>query len=65
LTWVIFYFVAEGLFRTFVALATGEPCASFPLFAVDYLYRVATRRSAAPELPLVRDEITAGGARAT
>jgi len=62
LTWIVFFFVAEGLFRTFVAMATGEACASLPLFATDCLYRVATRASAPPELPLVRDEITAGDA---
>jgi len=63
LTWMILYFVAEGLLRVFVALASNEACPSFPLLAADYLYRLATRKPAAPDLPLVRDEITAGDSK--
>ena len=62
LTWVTSYFVVEGLLRTFVALATGEACPSLPLVGVDYFCRLATCRPAAPELPLVRDEISTGDA---
>jgi hypothetical protein len=62
LTWIILFFIGEGLVRTFMPLATDEAFPSFPFFAVDYLYRLATRRSAVPELPLVRDEISAGDA---
>lgn len=62
LTWILIFFFGEGLLRTFMAAATDEACPSFPFFAADYLYRLATRRSATPELPLVRDEISNGDA---
>lgn len=62
LTWVILYFGLEGTLRAFAALSTGEAYGIFPLFALDYAYRLAARGSPAPELPLVRDEITTGDA---
>lgn len=63
LTWIIFFFAAEGLFRTLVA-ASGEACGSFPLFVVARLLGIGgTRRSTAPELPLTGDEVTTGDAK--
>lgn len=60
LTWFILYFGVEGTLRGFAAISTGEAYGTLPLFALDYAYRLATRRSPRPELPLVRDEITTG-----
>jgi hypothetical protein len=60
LTWLILYFALEGMLRAVAALSTGEAHGTFPLFACDYLYRVAALRSKTPELPLVRDEVSTG-----
>lgn len=61
-TWLILYFGVEGTLRTFAALSTGEVFGTLPLWAAERLYRLAMRRRPRAELPLVRDEVTSGGA---
>ena len=61
LSWLILYFMAEGLLRTMGAFATGEIVGTLPLYGCEYVWRKAKRKRAAPELPLVPDEIVPGG----
>lgn len=61
LTWLIAYFGIEGILRTVGALATGEVVGTLPLYGAEYAWRKMKRKRAAPELPLVTDEITPGG----
>lgn len=60
LTWVIVYFGVEGIVRTLGALTTGEVVGMLPLYGFELVWRAARRSHAAPELPLVADEITPG-----
>lgn len=62
LTWLIVFFVAEGLFRTVVALGTGEACGTFPLFIVDWLSRAlfSSPGSKQEVVALVADEVSPG-----
>ncbi|MGH9735361.1 MAG: hypothetical protein ACRD8A_12320 [Candidatus Acidiferrales bacterium] len=59
-TWLILYFVAEGLFRIFVAMGTGEACGLLPLVIIDYVCRPLFRPTKR-QLPLVSDEVIAQG----
>ena len=61
LTWVALYFGIEGVFRAIAALSTGEIVGSLPFCGAELLWRYSRRKPAAPELPLVQDEITPGG----
>jgi hypothetical protein len=60
LTWAIVYFGIEGILRTVGALITGETVGTLPLYGLEYAWRTVQRKRAAPELPLVTDEITPG-----
>lgn len=61
LTWVILFFLAEGLFRTFVALGTGEACGTFPLVFIDWLSRALfSSPGSKQEITLVPDEVSPG-----
>lgn len=62
LTWVVFYIGFEGLVRAAGTLAGGEARGTIFLAAPYYFYKKAVKRREAPELPLVRDEITPGDA---
>jgi hypothetical protein len=62
LTWLVFYIGFEGLVRAAGTLAGGEARGTIFLAAPYYFYKKAVKRTAAPELPLVRDEITPGDA---
>lgn len=61
LTWLILYFGLEGILRTVGAFTTGEVVGTLPLYGLEYAWRKVKRKRAAPELPLVTDEITPGG----
>lgn len=63
LTWIIFFFAAEGLFRILVATASDEGCAAFPFFVLGWLFAGPTRRPSALQLPNISDEVTNGDAR--
>ena len=62
ITWVIAYFGLEGIFRATAAFTTGETVGTLPLYAMEFLWRVARPKRKVPELPLVPDEITPGNA---
>jgi hypothetical protein len=62
ITWVVAYFILEGVTRSLAALVTGEAYGTMPLCVMDYLFRRMKRGRAKPELPLVPDEITPGDA---
>jgi hypothetical protein len=59
-TWLVAYFGLEGVARLLAALSTGESYGTLPLFLIERLCRVATRRPQKPAPPLVCDEITTG-----
>jgi hypothetical protein len=61
LTWLIVYFALEGVIRAFAAMASDEVVGTLPLYLVEFAWRTLKRKRAAPELPLVADEITPGG----
>ena len=61
-TWVVFYIGFEGLVRALGTLAGGEARGTIFLAAPYFLYKKIAKRTEAPELPLVRDEITPGDA---
>ncbi len=60
LTWVVCYVGLEGLVRTAGSMAGGEASGTIFLAGPYFLYKKIAKRTAAPELPLVRDEITPG-----
>lgn len=62
ITWVVAYFVFEGVVRFLAALVTGETCGILPLWMVERVWRFFKQRNAPPPLPLVADEITPGDA---
>jgi hypothetical protein len=63
ITWLVAYFILEGIARSTAALSTGESYGTLPLFLLERVYRLAARpgRTTA-SLPLVSDEITTGDA---
>jgi hypothetical protein len=61
LTWLIVYFCIEGVIRAFAALASDDVVGTLPLYLVDFAWRLLKKRKrAAPEPPLVADEIMPG-----
>lgn len=60
LTWIVCYIGIEGLLRAAGSLAGGESGGTLFLAGPYFLYQKMAKRAAAPELPLVRDEITPG-----
>lgn len=60
ITWLIFYFVVEGVLRLAAAVVAGEVCGILPLCAIDFAYNFAARRRPQQQLPLVRDEVLPG-----
>jgi hypothetical protein len=63
LTWLIVYFCIEGVLRAFAAMASDDVVGTLPLYLVDFAWRhIKKSKRAAPEPPLVADEITPGRA---
>lgn len=62
ITWIVAYFILEGVLRSVAALSTGESFGTLPLFVAERTYQRATRPPKKPELALVSDEITTGDA---
>jgi hypothetical protein len=61
LTWLILCFGFEGMARALTALASNETMATFPLWALEKIYRVIKNSRRLSQIPLVPDEITGGG----
>ena len=60
-TWLVAYFVLEGVVRYLAALATGEVYGTLPLCVVDLVWCHLRRPAPRHEPPLVADEILPGG----
>lgn len=60
-TWLVAYFVLEGVVRYLAALATGEVYGMLPLYVVDSAWRRVRQPALRAEPPLVADEILPGG----
>ncbi|HTS13838.1 MAG TPA: hypothetical protein VMH00_17085 [Candidatus Limnocylindrales bacterium] len=61
-TGIAAYLCVEGVVRFYAALSPGEALGTFPLIALADLTRIARNARSRPQIPLVRDEITAGDA---
>jgi hypothetical protein len=61
-TVVVGYVAFEGLLRAYFALTAGEIHGVFVFGILESLVSVVTRPASRPKLPLVVDEVTAGGA---
>jgi hypothetical protein len=60
ITWLVCIVLLEGLVRAAGTMAGGEARGTIFLAAPFFVLRKLTTRPAAPELPLVRDEVTPG-----
>ncbi len=62
ITWLVAYFVLEGVVRYLAALATGEVYGMLAFYVVDSAWRHLRQPARRPEPPLVADELTRGDA---
>jgi len=60
ITWIILYFVLEGMVRATAAAATGDVFGVLPVCAMAFVIRRAVPKAEGDELPLVADEVLPG-----